>query len=274
MLHQTGSFIVLARPPAGASLRGLGLEPHRDGDWLCAETDDADAARAALRPLPFDWSVRAANAPAPRVFVSDMDSTIIGQECIDELADFAGRKAEVAQITERAMRGELDFAASLRARVATLKGLPEATLARCMTERVRINPGAKALLAALEHAGVQTALVSGGFDVFVRPVAAEAGFRRSLSNRLEMRDGALTGRLEGAILDAAGKAAFLARLADETGATPEQTVAMGDGANDAPMLRAAGFAIAVGGREAALAEADAAVREGDLSVIIRFLALT
>ncbi len=264
-------FVVLASPGAEAALRALGLDPAPDGALLRAHTEDAEAARAALRPLPFDWSVRALGAPAPKVFVSDMDSSIIGQECIDELADFAGRKAEVSAITERAMSGELDFAEALRARVAALKGLPEPVLQQCLEERVRLNPGARELLSAFRRAGAQTALVSGGFDALVGPVAAQAGFHHSLANVLAVQDGALTGGLAGPIVGGPAKAAMLAELAGRTRAAPEETVAMGDGANDVPMLRAAGFAVAIGGKDVVLDIADAAVRQGDLSVVARFL---
>lgn len=264
---------MLASPRAAEALRALGLDARRAGRWLRAETADAEAARAALRPLAVDWSVRPAEASPPRLFVSDMDSSVIGQECIDELADFAGRKAEVAAITERAMRGELAFAPALRERVAALKGLPETDLARVKTERVRLNPGAAQLIGALRRAGALTALVSGGFDDIVREVARDAGFDRFRANRLTISAGALTGEVTPPILGAEEKAAYLRELAAETGATPAQTVAMGDGANDVPLLRAAGFAIVVGGKPVALAEADAAVREGDLSAAADFLGL-
>ncbi len=271
--HQDRTFIVLASPEAGDALRALGLDPAPDGPLLRATTAGPEAARAALRPLDVDWSVRAANAPVPRVFVSDMDSSIIGQECIDELADFAGRKAEVAAITRRAMAGELDFHDALRARVRLLAGLETDALARCHAERVRLRPGAVALVSSLRRAGARSALVSGGFEDFVGPVAREAGFESYRTNTLAVQDGVLTGEVHDPILDAAAKVRALEELAAETGAAPAETLAMGDGANDIPMLEAAGFAIAIGGNPLALSAASAAVRRGDLSVAIRFLGL-
>ena len=151
------------------------------------------------------------------MLIADMDSTIIGVECIDELADFAGLKPQVAAITEAAMRGELDFEAALIARVALLKGLPASVLERCYVERVRLNPGARTLVRTMAAHGAETALVSGGFTFFSERVAREAGFARQQANRLEAKDGVLTGEVARPILGRAAKLAALRAVAAEAG---------------------------------------------------------
>jgi phosphoserine phosphatase len=227
---------------------------------------DPVRARAALERLPADIFVRAADAPEPRLLVADMDSTMITVECIDELADYAGVKPQVAEITERAMRGELDFAAALKARVALLKGLPETVLARCYDERVRITPGARVLVRTLKARGARAVLVSGGFTYFAERVAAEIGFDASVSNRLGVAEGRLDGTVCEPILGAEGKRAALLRA----GAAAE-AVAIGDGANDVPMLKAAGYGVAYHAKPAAAEAADAAVRFGDLTAVLHGL---
>jgi len=230
---------------------------------------DPAKARASLERLPADVLIRPAAAPDPKLLVADMDSTMIIVECIDELADYAGVKREVAEITERAMRGELDFAGALKARVALLKGLPEAILARCYDERVRITPGAHSLVRTMKARGTRTVLVSGGFTYFADRVAADIGFDRAVSNRLGITGGKLDGTVADPILDAEGKRKLLL----ETVADPAQAVAVGDGANDVPMLAAAGFGIAYHAKPAAVAAADASVRYGDLTAVLHGLGI-
>jgi phosphoserine phosphatase len=236
------------------------------GVWRGTIEGDPVRARAALERLPADIFVRAADAPEPRLLVADMDSTMITVECIDELADYAGVKPQVAEITERAMRGELDFAAALKARVALLKGLPETVLARCYDERVRITPGARVLVRTLKARGARAVLVSGGFTYFAERVAAEIGFDASVSNRLGVAEGRLDGTVCEPILGAEGKRAALLRA----GAAAE-AVAIGDGANDVPMLKAAGYGVAYHAKPAAAEAADAAVRFGDLTAVLHGL---
>jgi phosphoserine phosphatase len=234
--------------------------------WRGPIDGDPARAREALEHLPADIFVRAADAPEPRLLVADMDSTMITVECIDELADYAGVKPQVAEITERAMRGELDFAGALKARVALLKGLPETVLARCYDERVRITPGARTLVRTLRARGAKTVLVSGGFTYFAERVAVEIGFDRAVSNRLGIAGGELDGTVAEPILGAEGKRAALLGAGEAA-----QAVAIGDGANDVPMLEAAGYGIAYHAKPAAVDAADAAVRVGDLTAVLHGL---
>jgi phosphoserine phosphatase len=202
------------------------------------------------------------------LLVADMDSTMITVECIDELADYVGLKAEVAEVTERAMRGEIDFAGALRDRVALLAGMPETTVAECLRERVKIMGGAKALVRTLRANGGYALLVSGGFTHFTGPVAAEIGFDRAIANRLVVRDGMLTGVTELPIVDAETKrAALLGELASR-GLAAAACLAVGDGANDIPMIAAAGLGVAYHAKPRTEAAADARIKFGDLSVIL------
>jgi phosphoserine phosphatase len=179
-----------------------------------------------------------------RLLAMDMDSTLICIECIDEIADFAGRKAEVAAVTAAAMRGEIDWPESLKRRVAELAGLPESTLARVYDERLRFNPGAERLIAAARRHGVKTLLVSGGFTYFTDRVREELKLDYAYSNVLVVEGGSLKGTTTGALVDAGGKAAHVARLKRELGIEPARVLAIGDGANDLPMMAEAGTSIA------------------------------
>ena len=201
------------------------------------------------------------------LLVADMDSTMITVECIDELAHYAGLKAEVSAVTERAMRGDIDFAGALRDRVALLAGLSEATIAECLRERVKLMGGAVELITAFKAAGGRTVLVSGGFTHFTDSVARQIGFDRAVANRLVVRDGALTGDVEWPIVDAQTKREVLIAEAAALGIPLSATVAIGDGANDIPMIEAAGLGIAYHAKPKTQAAADACVRFGDLRVI-------
>ncbi|OWT56704.1 phosphoserine phosphatase SerB [Candidimonas nitroreducens] len=180
-----------------------------------------------------------------KILASDMDSTLINIECIDEIADMAGRKAEVAAITEAAMRGEIkDFSESLRRRVALLRGVPQKALERVYDERLRTNPGAERLIVSAKAAGLKIMLVSGGFTFYTERLKQRLGLDETHANVLEIDQGKLTGRVLGDIVDGQAKAAYLQALAFDTGAAPEQIIAMGDGANDLKMLALAHYSVA------------------------------
>jgi len=180
-----------------------------------------------------------------KVLASDMDSTLINIECIDEIADMAGRKAQVAAITEAAMRGEItDYAHSLRQRVALLQGVPQDVLQCVYDERLRLNPGAEALITAARRAGLKTLLVSGGFTFFTDKLRQRLGLDQTCANVLEILDGKLTGRVLGEIIDGQAKARAVRTLMNATGATPRQTLVLGDGANDLDMMALAHYSVA------------------------------
>ena len=208
----------------------------------------------------------------PQVFVSDMDSTMIGQECIDELADYAGIKPQIAEITERAMQGELDFENALRERVALLAGLDESAIQQCLDERIRPNPGARVLVETLKAKGCKTVLVTGGFHHFADPVGHSIGFERVVANRLEVDGGALTGGLIGPVVDGAVK---LAVLRDEVSAAGNGAIglAAGDGANDIPMIEAAHCGVAFQAKPQARAAANCWIDRGDLTSILVLLGI-
>ena len=208
----------------------------------------------------------------PRLFVSDMDSTMIGQECIDELADFAGFKDKVAPITEQAMRGELDFEDALRERVALLEGLGEFAIDRCLAQRIRPTPGARTLVETLKAKGCRTVLVTGGFHHFADPVARQLGFERVVGNRLAVDNGMLTGKLAGRISDASTKLATLKEEREKLG-EGARVMAAGDGANDIPMIAAADYGIAYRAKPAAREAANGSVESDDLTVVLSLLGI-
>jgi phosphoserine phosphatase len=246
------------------------------GDVLELELPEGDPKRlAALLDAhfaPADWLVSDDVIRIPQVFVSDMDSTMIGQECIDELADFAGIKPEIAAITERAMQGELDFEAALRERVLLLRDLSEGAILECLDTRIAPMPGAKVLVETLKHRGCRTVLVTGGFHQFADPVAAQLGFERVVANRLAIDAGVLTGGLVGAITDSGVKRAVLLEEAAQLG-NDVITLATGDGANDIPMLEAATYGVAYRGKPKARAAANGVIERGDLTAILKLLGI-
>lgn len=208
----------------------------------------------------------------PKVFVSDMDSTMIMAECIDELADFAGLKPQIAAITERAMQGELDFESALRERVLLLRDLSEGAIAECLATRIAPMPGAKVLVETLKAKGCRTVLVTGGFHQFADPIAEQLGFERVVANRLEVAQGKLTGGLVGGITDSGVKKAVLLEEAAQLG-QGAISLATGDGANDIPMLQAATYGIAYAAKPKARAAADGWVDRGDLAGVLELLGI-
>jgi phosphoserine phosphatase len=261
-------------------LRDAGAEPA-EIEWLEAGrvTDigfngDIERVRSALKPLEtsLDIVVQPSENRRKMLLVSDMDSTIITVECIDELADYAGIKAAIAEITERAMQGELDFEAALRARVALLKGLHRDAIRQCIDERVRLTPGADVLLATMKGWGAHGLLVSGGFTDFVEAVVAMAGFDSMAANRLGFAGVHLTGEVEGDIVDAHEKARQLVTARKGLAIDPALVLAAGDGANDILMVEAAieggGLGAAYHAKPALVEKANFAIRHNDLTALL------
>ncbi len=205
---------------------------------------------------------------AKKLFIADMDSTMITVECLDELADYAGFKPQVSAITERAMRGELDFVAALDERVALLEGMDADIVTRCHEERVALTAGAVALVRTMKAHGTYTVLVSGGFTLFADRVAAEIGFDRAIANQLEISGGRLTGRVIRPIVDSATKRRVLEEETQRLGLAREETLAIGDGANDLAMIEQSGLGIAYHGKPKLRDAADARIDHGDLSALL------
>lgn len=235
-----------------------------------APADARAKVETALAGLAADAALQPAAGRRKRLLIADMDSTIINVECIDELADFAGVKAQVSEITERAMRGELDFEGALKERVAMLKGLPLADLQRAYDERVRLNPGARTLVRTMTAHGAKAFLVSGGFNFFTSRVAAAAGFDANRANTLIEADGVLAGRVGEPILGREAKLAALREEAASLGVPLSATLAVGDGANDLAMIGAAGLGVAYRAKPIVAAQADAKVDHADLTALLYF----
>ena len=225
--------------------------------------------RNALAGEPIDLAVLPADAHRrKRLFLADMDSTMIEQECIDELAGTLGLKDHVAAITERAMRGEIAFEPALRERVALLKDIPVGAVDGLIAERLTLTPGGRTLVQTMRAHGVHTCLVSGGFTLFTGPIAAMIGFHEHRSNVLGVAEGRLTGRVEDPVVGQAEKRATLIGLRETLGLAPAATLAVGDGANDLDMLTEAGLGVAFRAKPAVAAAAQVRVEHGDLSALL------
>lgn len=229
-----------------------------------------DYARAALEGAfdRVDIVVQPAEGRRKRLIVADMDSTMITVECIDELADYAGIKVQIAEVTEAAMRGELDFAAALDARVALLKGLGADAIDRCLAERVQLMPGARTLVQTMKANGATAILVSGGFTRFAQPVGEQIGFDRVIANELLIEAGALTGAVTKPIVDSTTKETTLLGAMAELGLDVSATMAVGDGANDLAMIKKAGLGVAYHAKPIVAAAAGARIDHNDLTALL------
>ncbi|MDQ0510253.1 phosphoserine phosphatase SerB [Ancylobacter amanitiformis] len=231
-------------------------------------TGDIEALRAALAGAPVDVALLPAAGRRKRLFLADMDSTMIGQECIDELADFAGMKAHVSAITERAMRGEIAFEPALRERVALLRGLPLGVVDEVIAQRIRLTPGGRELVGTMRANGARTWLVSGGFTLFTERVAAMVGFHAHRANVLVADGEHFAGRVEEPILGREAKLATLIEARTALGLAQEDTLAVGDGANDLAMLGEAGLGVAYHAKPAVAASAQVRIDHGDLTALL------
>ena len=254
----TGAERVEPRPPQSTHFHGA------------CRTNEFEQLLPLIEAEKLDWAFVASDTKLSDfgLICFDMDSTLITIECIDELADFAGKKTEVSAVTEAAMRGEIDYRESLRRRLALMAGLDARVLARVFGERLLLSPGARELLDACQRAGLRTAILSGGFTYFTERLRIELGFDFATSNELEISGGKLTGRVVGDIIDANAKAQHLARLRDELGLRKEQVIAVGDGANDLLMMAEAGLSVAYHAKPATRAKADISINFGGLDSLL------
>jgi phosphoserine phosphatase len=228
----------------------------------------AGRLRAARGDLPIDIVVQPEIDRRKKLFLADMDSTMIGQECIDELADFAGLKAHVAAITERAMRGEIEFESALRERVALLKGLPVGVVDEVLAKRITLTPGGREVVATMRAHGAYTCLISGGFTLFTNAVAEKIGFQENRGNELLVEDGKLSGKVAEPILGRAAKLATLTELREAFDLDDLDTLVVGDGANDLGMIQKAGLGVAYHAKPAVAASAHVRIDHGDLTALL------
>lgn len=259
----------LARLAGTRQIERLGAAARR---LIGAQQGPGIAEYCARARLDFGFVPENRKLADMRLLAIDMDSTLISIECIDEIADLAGVKAEVSAITAAAMSGEIDYTESLRRRVGLLRGLDQDALARVYDERLRLSPGAETMLAALRRAGVKTLLVSGGFSFFTERLKARLGLDYSISNVLDIEGGRLTGRVVGGIVDAEAKARKLRSVRDRLGMAKAQIIAIGDGANDLAMMAEAGVSIAYHAKAMARGKADYALDYCGLDGVLNLFA--
>ena len=262
-----GRVALARRLPPPAVLSGW-----ESAEWIYPDVDGElrQEAAAAVAELPVDWALVAVDGRRKKLLVADMDSTIIDVECLDELADFAGIKPEIAAITERAMKGELAFEPALKQRVEKLKGLPVELLERTYEERVRLSPGAATLARTMAAHGARCVLVSGGFDFFTSRVAQAAGFHANRANVLVDDGKALTGEVMAPILGRRAKCETLHSEASALAISPDAAAAIGDGANDLDMIKAAGLGIAYRAKPIVAAQAHARIEHTTLETALFF----
>lgn len=242
----------------------FGADSNLAGDRHAIE----ERLREIRGDLPIDIVVQPVGFRRKKLFLADMDSTMIGQECIDELADLVGMKAHVATITERAMRGEIEFEPALRERVALLKDLPASVVDKVLAKRITLTPGGREVVATMRAHGAYTCLVSGGFTLFTRAVAAKLGFQENRANELVVRDSKFTGEVKEPILGRAAKLATLVDLMESFDLDDVDSVVVGDGANDLAMIQAAGLGVAYHAKPAVAAAAAARIDHGDLTALL------
>jgi phosphoserine phosphatase len=268
----TDEIVTLAAQALGQETEQALLASGVAADLIVPGATDAKAVEAILRQAledrPIDIVVQPLAARRKRLFLADMDSTMIGQECIDELADYVGLKAEVSEITERAMRGEIAFEPALRERVALLKNLPVNVVGEIIAKRITLTPGGTALVRTMRANGAYTCLVSGGFTLFTGPIGATIGFHEDRSNRLILNGDKLAGLVEEPILGREAKLATLIELRTRFGLAAQETMAVGDGANDLAMLGEAGLGVAFRAKPAVAAAAHARLDHADLSALL------
>jgi phosphoserine phosphatase len=273
--------LVVQGPALGAGdLEALTLlvKPHGQREiaprayrLLGAMKNEGVAALCEARRIDHAWVPEGRRFADLKLLAMDMDSTLITIECIDELGDLAGKKAEIAEITAQAMRGEIEYRESLRRRVRALAGLPETSLARVYDERLKLTAGAERLIATCKKHAVQLLLVSGGFTFFTERLKARLGIDHTISNVLEVKSGKLTGALVGDIVDADAKAAKFRSVLSSLNATREQSVAIGDGANDLKMMAEAGWSIAFRAKPVVRAQASCALNWSGLDAVVNLL---
>ena len=263
-----------ARRSLFAAQEPVWLDPGIAAEIVFAPGIDSDARglsdhlRSVIGSDPIDVVVQRTGPRRKKLFIADMDSTMIGQECIDELADFAGLKAHVAAITERAMRGEIAFEPALRERVALLKGLPVSVVETVITERITLTPGGRTLVQTMRKHGALTCLVSGGFTLFTDRIAKMVGFDENRGNTLAIAGGKFEGIVGEPILGREGKLATLLDLTARLGIGLEETMAVGDGANDLAMIERSGLGVAYHAKPAVAAAAHARIDHGDLTALL------
>ncbi|MEE1657074.1 phosphoserine phosphatase SerB [Microvirga sp. CF3062] len=268
----TDEIVALAAVALGQETEQLILARGIAADLVISGSHDVKAVEAALRQAldgqPIDIVVQPLQTRRKRLFLADMDSTMIGQECIDELADYVGLKSEVSEITERAMRGEIAFEPALRERVALLKNLPVNVVDEIIAKRITLTPGGTALVRTMRANGAYTCLVSGGFTLFTGPIGTKIGFHEDRSNRLILNGEKLAGLVEEPILGREAKLATLIELRTRFGLAPHETMAVGDGANDLAMLGEAGLGVAFRAKPAVAAAAHARLDHADLTALL------
>lgn len=279
------SVVILIAAPGSRAISdtvagSLGDLTSSQIQWLCREEAlqaFVSAARVPglaaelqrlVRDLPVDVAIVPAQNRRKRLLIADMDSTMIGQECIDELGALAGVGARIKDITASAMRGELDFEAALKARLALMKDLPDTAIATVLRERITFTPGGRTLIATMKANGAYAALVSGGFIQFTSYVAKELGFDEHRANELLIADGRLTGGVREPILGQDAKVSALDGITSRLGITPEDALAVGDGANDIPMLRRAGLGVALHAKPKVQEQVPVRINHGDLTALL------